>query len=462
MSGDLFDKAFDKVRELAADFQVNSKFLLSNEYQEAQVRKDYIDKLFIALGWDVNHDAQKNPFEQEVKVEPPVSTGLGHRRADYAFHVSPNFRDPRLIVEAKRPHNEIATRDNYFQTIRYGWNKQNLIAGLTNFAEFHLLDCRYKPDIDTVLHRRVKEYHLADYSNKGAFAELYWLISREAVSQGSLEKFAENLPKPRGRSVQRGLFPGVYQSIDESFLAQLDEFRHTLARAFKNRNRKFESETLTEITQRTLDRLVFMRFLEDKLIEPRYFVSEFGRAGSAWRDFVTTSRRLDGIYNGIIFKPHETIDDPNFAPEEEAFAGICADLCHLNSAFDFNAIPIYILGSIYERFLGNVIVATDERVRVEPKPEVRKAGGVYYTPEYIVRYIVENTIGKLIEGKTPAEIAELRFADIACGSGSFLLGIYDLLIRYHAQYYNKNRRKARRGDYIEHDGVLHLSLEKKR
>ena len=145
--------------------------------------------------------------------------------------------------------------------------------------------------------------------------------------------------------------------------------------------------------------------------------------------------------------------------DDDAFAGICESLAHVNSPYDFNAIPIHILGSIYERFLGKVIVATDKRVRVEEKPEVRKAGGVYYTPEYIVRYIVENTVGKLIAGKTPDQIAEMRFADIACGSGSFLLGVYDLLLTYHGHYYNDNPGKARKGDCIERDGKLYLSLQ---
>ena len=153
--------------------------------------------------------------------------------------------------------------------------------------------------------------------------------------------------------------------------------------------------------------------------------------------------------------------------DDNAFADICEDLAHVNSPYDFNAIPIHILGSIYERFLGKVIVATDKRVRVEEKPEVRKAGGVYYTPEYIVRYIVANTVGKLIKGKTPDQIAEMRFADIACGSGSFLLGVYDLLLQHHGNYYNalegaQKARHVKRGDCIERDGKLYLSLRKKR
>lgn len=163
-----------------------------------------------------------------------------------------------------------------------------------------------------------------------------------------------------------------------------------------------------------------------------------------------------------MFKHHAILDSDTFRVDDKVFADICESLAHINSPYDFNAIPIHILGSIYERFLGNVIVTTDKRVKVEPKPEVRKAGGVYYTPEYIVRYIAENTVGNLIAGKTPEQIANLRFADIACGSGSFLLGVFDLLLAYHSRYYNANPKKARKDDIILHDGMVYLSLKKKR
>ncbi|MCD4713094.1 MAG: N-6 DNA methylase, partial [Clostridiales bacterium] len=74
-------------------------------------------------------------------------------------------------------------------------------------------------------------------------------------------------------------------------------------------------------------------------------------------------------------------------------------------------------------------------------PEVKKAGGVYYTPQYIVDYIVRNTVGKLVEGKTPKEIAEITILDPACGSGSFLIGAYTYLLQYHLDWYMKNKPK---------------------
>jgi type I restriction-modification system DNA methylase subunit len=188
--------------------------------------------------------------------------------------------------------------------------------------------------------------------------------------------------------------------------------------------------------------------------------------GTAWQDFVSESQRLNQIYNGIIFKRHQIIDDAGFVVDERMFMGVRERLSHTNSPYDFNSLPVHILGSIYERFLGKVIETTEKRASVVEKPEVRKAGGVYYTPEYIVRYIVKETVGKQIADKTPTEIAKMRFADIACGSGSFLLGVYDELLRRHTSYYNRNKRtrtEAVRAGCIEReDGSFALSLIQKR
>jgi len=458
-----FDAAFREVQNLVATFQANERHYLSPAYQESEARKDFIDKFFTALGWDVNHDHQKNPFAQEVKVERGVSMHGSQRRADYAFYLAPNFRDVQFYAEAKKPFGDLATADNCFQAIRYGWNSQTPVAVLTDFEQFVTLDCRYKPDIGTAQHRILRKFHYSEYTDNETFACIYHLFSREAIASSSLNNFADTLPKQRGKAVQRGLFKGGYQSIDDTFLEKLDEYRDILARAFKNNNPHLDGDTLTELTQRTIDRLVFIRFLEDKLIHPDNLISNFGDKGTAWQDFIAASRRLDGIYNGIVFKKHAILDAPAFKVNETAFADICKELSHVNSPFDFNTIPIHILGSIYERFLGKVIVATDKRARIEEKPEVRKAGGVYYTPEYIVRYIVENTVGKAIEGKTPNQIAELRFADIACGSGSFLLGVYDCLLRYHGNWFNANPDKAKKaGCVLREDGGWHLSLSQRR
>jgi hypothetical protein len=117
------------------------------------------------------------------------------------------------------------------------------------------------------------------------------------------------------------------------------------------------------------------------------------------------------------------------------------------SPYEFSVLPADILGQVYEQFLGKVIRLTEgHEARVEDKPEVKKAGGVYYTPTYIVQYIVKNTLGKLLEGKTPKEAAKLRIVDPACDSGSFLIGAYQLLLDWHRDWYvNDNAEKWAKG-----------------
>ncbi|MEO5824679.1 MAG: TaqI-like C-terminal specificity domain-containing protein [Gemmatimonadales bacterium] len=458
-----FEHAFEQVGHLVKNYEAHRADYLSSTYTEAAARKDFLDKFIALLGWDVDHNVQINPFQQEVRVERNVVDGAARRRADYAFFVTPNFRDVRFFVEAKKPSSPVGTRDSYFQTIRYAWNSQCAIAVITNFEELHVLDCRYKPDINTALERATLKFHFTQYNDRTYFATIYHLLGREAVATGAIERYADQLPKRRGKAFQRGLFKGGYQSVDVLFLEELDRHREVLAKSLKNNNSWLTGNELTEITQRALDRLVFIRFLEDKLIEPEPLVATFGDRSSVWGDFIAASRKLDATYNGIVFKKHPVLDSPDLMMDDVAFGDICEELAHVNSPYDFNAIPIAILGSIYERFLGKVIVATSKRARVEPSREARRAGGVFYTPEYVVSYLVEQTVGKLIDGKSPGQITGMRFLDAACGSGSFLLGVFDLLLRHHTEWYNANKDKIKEGDCVDNeDGSLRLTLARKR
>jgi adenine-specific DNA-methyltransferase len=72
-------------------------------------------------------------------------------------------------------------------------------------------------------------------------------------------------------------------------------------------------------------------------------------------------------------------------------------------------------------------------MRAEAK--VRKAGGVFYTPRYVVDYIVEKTLGPLLEGRSPAQVEQLKILDPACGTGCFLLPAYERLLSWHLDWY---------------------------
>jgi type I restriction-modification system DNA methylase subunit len=158
-------------------------------------------------------------------------------------------------------------------------------------------------------------------------------------------------------------------------------------------------------------------------------------------------RRADERYNSGLFhfsaekKRTDPPDDLtlNLTIDDKVLKEIFKGLYYPESPFEFSVLPADILGHIYEQFLGKVIRLTPgHHAKVEDKPEVKKAGGVYYTPTYIVDYIVKNTVGKLLEGNTPTKVAKIRVLDPACGSGSFLLGAYQHLLDWHQEWYAKH------------------------
>jgi adenine-specific DNA-methyltransferase len=453
-----FEKSWHAVQALTRKFQANPKHYLSNEYQEIHVREDFINKLFYALGWERGDD----PYRQEMKLEKPEKKAKG--RADYAFSLAPHYHRTRFFVEAKRPQDNIATPDNCFQTIRYSWPKGLPIAVLTDFQSLYIIDSRFRPNISSADSRIVKKWHCDDYYHRDKFEELYRLLSREAVANGSIEVFAENeLPVPQVATKQYKLFAEEAREFDDVFLQQLDIWRESLASAFKRANNALTAEQLTEFVQRTLDRLVFIRFLEDKRIEPNDIIARFGQSNKKyWHDFIATCRRLNQVYNGIVFKPLAELDDRTFQPDDIVFANICDDLIDEHSPYNFDSIPVEILGRIYERFLGKVVQSKRKTVEVVEKENVRKAGGVFYTPDYIVAYMVDQSLGSHIKNKKPDDILKLRIIDTACGSGSFLIGVFGYLLQAIETYYRKHPEEAKKGVLEVRDGDQHLSLRYKR
>jgi len=465
-----FDSALARVRELCAHFEARRAEIKAPGYKEDAARNEFITPFFEALGWDVRNTAHRSVYEKDVVTEKREDIAGTARSADYAFR-RPGTHLTAFFVEAKKPSVDIRSHGPCHQAVLYGWNASTPLVVLTDFEQLLILDARSRPNKADAARHVLKEngaYTCADYRDRDKFAEIWGLLSRERVAGGSLEKAAAALPKLSGRIQKDDLFARGTRPVDEEFLAQMELWREKLAKSLKRSNHQLDGERLTSLTQRILDRLVFLRFLEDRGIERDVTFADFGKGGSAWRDFLRVSKRLNARYNGILYKNDpDGCEDPALVIDDPAFANVVENLVPQNSDYLFGSIPVTILGSIYERFLGNVIVARDKTAIVEPKPEVRKAGGVYYTPDYIVRYIVEQTVGRCIAGKKPAEIEKLRFADIACGSGSFLVEVFACLIRYHLAWYLadgaekwEKRENIRKRD-IDGDYVLTLA-EKRR
>ena len=143
---------------------------------------------------------------------------------------------------------------------------------------------------------------------------------------------------------------------------------------------------------------------------------------------------------------------------------ILSRLYYPQSPYEFSVLPTEILGQVYEQFLGKVIRLTaGHQAKVEEKPEVKKAGGVYYTPTYIVEYIVKHTVGALCKGKTPKQICQAPILDPACGSGSFLIGAYRYLLTWHRDWYVKDGPEKHRKELFQAaSGEWRLTTQEKK
>src|SRR5438552_1137375 len=221
--------------------------------------------------------------------------------------------------------------------------------------------------------------------------------------------------------------------VDDAFLSEIENWRSDLARNLALRNPKLSQRDLNFSVQRTIDRIVFLRICEDRRIEVYGRLQALLNGEHTYRRLYQLFREADQRYNSGLFyfqKERDRVEPPDdLTPELEIGDAVLKRIIrrpyYPDSPYEFSVLPADILGQVYEQFLGKVIRLTEgHQAKVEGKPEVKKAGGVYYTPTYIVDYIVKNTVGKLLEHKTPKQAAKLRILDPACGSGSFLIGAY--------------------------------------
>ncbi|MDR3109012.1 MAG: N-6 DNA methylase, partial [Planctomycetaceae bacterium] len=429
------EAARQKIAELVEKYRSQIGTYENAHYDEANTRRDFLDDLFTALGWDIGNKKGLAESYREVILEDNVIVDGNSKAADYAFRLG---KTVLFYVEAKKPSVNIKNnQEAAFQLRRYGWSKKEVtISILTNFKEFAVYDCTKKPNVKDKPH--VARLTYLTFENFGetkthgdwqdGFDFLWNTFEYNNVLRGSLEKYLKDNGDKQG-----------IVTVDEAFLQLLEDWREVLARSICRTNQGINEEDLNFAVQEILNRIVFLRLVESRKIEPFGNLKKTIESNQCYKKLITLFQRADEKYNSGLFNFDRDKVSEKITVEDTVLKTIISEL-YYPSPYNFSQIPIEILGSVYEQFLGKTIRLTSsgKNVKVEEKPEVRKAGGVYYTPQYIVDYIVENTVGKLIKGKTPQEVAKIKIVDPACGCGIFLLGAYQFLLDWHKNYYFAN------------------------
>lgn len=434
------------IRKLVETFKDNIQQYSQAGYKEAHVRKEFIDKLFIAFGWDVNNEEGLSERYKEVISEDAIKIGGKTKAPDYAFRIG---GQRVFFAEAKKPSVNIKQdSEPAFQLRRYAWNSKIPISILTDFQEFVVYDCRLKPDPkDNVVVGRLFYINFEQYLER--FDEIWNIFSKEAVLKSSFDKYVETNKGKKGTS-----------EVDNEFLKEIEKWRDNLAKNIALRNPNLSISELNYAVQKTIDRVLFLRICEDRSIETYEKLKTIAEKPDIYKALLVYFKYADDKYNSGIFDFKGDKVTVNLDVDDKILKEIITNLYYPYCPYDFSVLSIEILGSVYERFLGKTIrLTSSHQAKVEEKPEVRKAGGVYYTPEFVVDYIVKNTVGRLVGGKSPKEIEKIRVLDPACGSGTFLVRAYSYLLDYHLNYYLKNPAKHKKEIYQIKENQYFLTTE---
>ncbi len=411
-----------ELRDLIQRFEAEKSRFTTASYNETQLRTDFLDPLFTILGWDITNAQGRPTNEREVLVEEALRADANEntKKPDYTFRL---FADRKFFVEAKKPFVKIETDPEPAKQVRrYGFTAKLKISVLTNFEYLAIYDCSevVQPN-DAVSKRRLRLYHFTEYEEK--LEEIKSLIGKDSVYTGQFDEVWENIEL----QIQK-------YNIDDLFLNQINEWRILLGNEIVAKNPNIDEFQLNDIVQSYINSIVFLRVCEDRNLEiykTLYNLAE----NENFTLLIAKFRIADSKYNAGLFT--QPLSEEIISNDSKAFWQIIKQLYFPESSYSFAVFSSDILGHIYEIFLGQQLKLENGSVQLKKKPEIEERD-VVTTPTFIVRDILNETIKKFCDGKSDEEIFNSKFADIACGSGAFLLEAFQLLQDILVDYYMVN------------------------
>ena len=397
----------EKIKQLVDKYYSLEKDGKLKDYKEEETKKSFIQPLFSALGWNME-DSEEVSAEEIVK----------NKRADYAFKIE---GIPKFFLEAKSLKEEDIINLNYVeQAIDYAWMKSCTWAILTNFRTLVVYNAEQKSS-DPRMNRFLIFIDPKEYLEK---INQLRLLSKESIKRGELDERAEEFGKKE-----------LKRPIDAVLLDDITYFREILYNNIKKLNQDLNNEDIEESIQRIIDRLIFIRNAEDRAMESEELRSKIREWGNIDKSKLLAKlsdlyMEYDNSYNSKLFS-HHLCDDLKI--DDDVISTVINGLYESKDGlyrYDFSFISADVLGNIYEQYLGRILKKAGKTSKLEASKAKRKSEGIYYTPTYIVDYIVKNTVGEYIKTHKENDIENVKILDPACGSGSFLLKAYDTLESY--------------------------------
>lgn len=410
----------EQLKILVDTFSMGNAEYTNNKYSEAQLRVDFLNPLLKCFGWDVGNEAKKTQLYREVIQEESIDVEeenkITKKNPDYTLK---QFGERSLFVEAKKASIDITKeKAPAFQIRRYGWSANLPFSILTNFSHLVIYDCTIKPELnDNASYNRYKVFHFTDFLNQ--IDELYALLSFDAVKAGSLD--STEIAELKGE-----------ESFDAHFLNQIENWRRVLAENVVANNADLTQEDINFLIQRLINRIIFLRICEDREIEKYETLKNISEYNDLKNIFILSDKK----YNSGLFSFIEDDLAQQITIDDQVLIDIFSELYYPISPYDFSVIDSDILSQIYEQYLGNKIeLAADYSVSIVQEPEVVASNGVVPTPKRLVKQIINETLDPLLSGADFENALSLKIADICCGSGTFLLSVFDYLLHFREVHY---------------------------
>lgn len=438
----------DRLVKLIESYQKHFRQYNRPDYNEAEVRNDFINPFFEILGWDIQNKKNLPQHLREVKHEASVFVEENgkqvKKKPDYEFHMGSTSY---FFLETKKPSIDILeSKEAAFQTRRYGWNGNLEISVLSNFTDLVIYDTSVRPnENDKPSVAKIAHFHFTDYVYK--FDEIYRLLSYDTVVSGAFERRFANISGALKK-----------EPFDKYFLSQIKEWRLILSKNIVKNNPMIKQETLNIFVQKLINRIVFLRICEDRELEKYESLKNITTYAELKRVFIAADKKYD---SGLF----DLIDEEQFEISNSILVDIFKELYYPNSCYEFSIVDPFIIGQIYEIFLEEEIVIKEEKVIAKRKPEIVNSQGVVNTPKNIADIIVKNTLSPMYSDEKFEEWESYRIADICCGSGNFLLSSYEFIINRYIEYYMGNDQDTaiKKGLLINDIGNnFKLSYKKKR
>lgn len=436
---------------------------LRSTYKEASVRLNFIDPLLEALGWDVANKEDAPERWKSVVVEPSQEVDGKKRAPDYALRVE---GETKLFVEAKKPSIRLAVDPApALQARRYAWSAGLPVVMLTDFSELAIYSGSTMPkDGDGPGVARLHYFSYTEFEENWDL--IHSLLAYDSVVGGSLEVLRTSLPNRGGKD-----------RIDKVFLRDLEAVRERLAIHLADTNPSLSNDELMSVVQLALDRILFFRICEDRGIEDYGTLRQAAEAPNVNSALQYIYASADARYNSGLFhfedepgRPKPDLLSKSVEIDDSVLAETILRFYPPESPYAFSVMPIEIMGRAYENFLSKRITRKRGVVSLELKPEYRKSGGVFYTPEWLSQAVVQRTLAKILDGKSPDSLksnsGSYRVLDPACGSGSFLVAAYKYLLDWYLEKYleDAHRWLKSRPARLERNkaGELVLSLHERK